>query len=97
MPIPVRRSEFLIRDLWFALLVRAGAKAGEYISLDFFEDVRAAQPWAAVELVCTADGDSERILETCALEASLDGAEWVSVGSPCSRTVIKPCTYAVFS
>ena len=57
-----------------------GAKAGDYISLDFFQDVRDMRPWSAVELVCAADNSSERILETCTLETSLDGAEWVSVG-----------------
>lgn len=57
----------------------AGAKAGEVISLDFFDDIRTMGSWTAVEMVWVVDANTERTLRACILESSLDGATWVSV------------------
>ena len=55
------------------------ARAGDFIALGFFEDICATKPWRSVEMVWVVDAPTERVLETCVAECSLDGVAWVSV------------------
>lgn len=57
----------------------ADARAGDFVSLDFFDDVRVLGAETAVEMVWVVDAATEETLRTCVLECSADGATWVSV------------------